>query len=165
MRISITPTISSVQRITWAKCNLRTKDTGSIVRKNYTLHANVHIFKQNCSPSAIRGPIHRMWLCTPSNRDNLVNFPHEFIFSLFLVRHNLQRRRQHPNLCIQCPKGSWITVIILHAQTKDSLELQWMVKKKIRHQGFKRHYLLSNYDYGIFAVLVHEIPHRFLDYL
>jgi hypothetical protein len=37
------------------------------------------------------------------------------------VRNNLQRRRQHPNLCIQCCKDFWITVIILHAKTKDLL--------------------------------------------
>lgn len=65
--------------------------------------------------------VHHMRLCTPSNCDNLLYFPHKFIFLLFLVRYNLQRRRQHPNLCIQRCKDFWITVIILHAKTKDLL--------------------------------------------
>jgi hypothetical protein len=51
--------------------------------------------------------------------------------------YNLQTRRQHPNLCIQCPKDIWITVIIL----------------------------LCNQDNSIIFVLIHKLLQRVLDKL
>lgn len=135
--ISLTITKSSVQSIMGLIVNSRIQHSASSIRQNYILRTKVHVllaklFANRCfqlqlyltTPKSTCGAVHHMRLCTPSNHHNFLYFPHKFIFPLFLVRHNLQRRRQHPNLCIQCRKDFRITVIILHAKTKD-----WLVEK------------------------------------